>query len=52
MGTSTVSTFEVYLTDSEKTDTAIEEIEAVLDGIFNYKEDAYSVINMESTPWS
>ena len=48
MGTSTVSTFEVYLTDSEKTDTAIEEIEAVLDGIFNYKEDAYSVINMES----
>ena len=48
MGTSTVSTFEVYLTDSEKTDTAIEEIEAVLDGIFNYKENAYSVINMES----
>ena len=48
MGTSTVSTFEVYLTDSEKTDAAIEEIEAVLDGIFNYKENAYSVINMES----
>ena len=48
MGTSTVSTFEVYLTDSEKTDAAIEEMEAVLDGIFNYKEDAYSVINMES----
>ena len=48
MGTSTVSTFEVYLTDSEKTDTAIEEIEAVLDGIFNYKENAYNVINMES----
>ena len=47
-GTSTVSTFEVYLTDSEKTDTAIEEIEAVLDGIFNYKENAYNVINMES----
>ena len=48
MGISTVSTFEVYLTDSEKTDTAIEEIEAVLDGIFNYKENAYNVINMES----
>ena len=48
LGTSTVSTFEVYLNDSEMTDAAIEEMEAILDGIFNYKEDTYTIINMES----
>jgi len=48
LGTSTVSTFEVYLNDSEMTDAAIEEMEAILDSIFNYKEDTYTIINMES----
>ena len=48
LGTSTVSTLEVYVTDPDETDTAIEEMEAVLDGIFNYKDKTYTIINMES----
>lgn len=47
-GTSTVDTVEVYVTDPDDTDAAVEEMEAVLDAIFNYKEDTYTIINMES----
>ena len=46
--TSTVSTAEIYVTDPDLTDAAIEEMEAVLDGVFNYKDDTYMIINMES----
>ncbi|MDO5377206.1 MAG: FtsX-like permease family protein, partial [Clostridia bacterium] len=48
LGTSTVTTLEVDVTDPDRTDEAIEEMEAALDAIFNYKDDAYMVINMES----
>ena len=48
MGTSTVSTLEVYVTDPDETDAAVEEMESVLDGLFNYKDDTYTIINMES----
>ena len=48
MGTSTVSTLEIYVTDPDETDAAIEEMEVVLDGIFNYKDNTYMIINMES----
>ncbi|MDO5298078.1 MAG: ABC transporter permease [Clostridia bacterium] len=48
MGTSTISTLEVYVTDPDETDTAIDEMEAVLDGLFNYKDKTYTIINMES----
>ena len=48
LGTSTVSTVEIYVTDPDLTDAAIEEMEVVLDAIFNYKEDPYMIINMES----
>ena len=48
MKTSTVSTLEVYVTDPDETDAAVEEMEGVLDGIFNYKDDTYTIINMES----
>ena len=47
-GTATVNTLEVYVTDSNDTDAAIEEMEVVLDGLFNYKDDTYTIINMES----
>lgn len=47
-GTSTVSTMEVYVNDTDNTDAAIEEMQAVLDGVFNYKDDTYTIINMES----
>ena len=48
MGTSTVSTVEVYVTDPDMTDQAIEEMEVLLDGLFNYKDNTYMIINMES----
>ena len=48
LGTSTASTLEVYVTDPDETDVAVEEMEAVLDAIFNYKDDTYTIINMES----
>ena len=48
MGTSTVSTLEVYVTDPDETDAAVEEMESVLDGLFNYKDDTYTIFNMES----
>ena len=48
LGTSTVSTLEIYLEDTDRTDETIEAMEAVLDGIFNYKDHAYTIINMES----
>ena len=48
LGTSTVSTIEVYVTDPNETDTAIDEMEMVLDAIFNYKDDTYTIINLES----
>ena len=47
-GTSTVSTLEIYLENTDLTDETIEEMEVVLDGIFNYKDDTYMIINMES----
>lgn len=48
LSTSTVTTLEVYVTDPDRTDDAVREIEATLDAIFNYKDNAYLVINMES----
>lgn len=48
LGTSTIATLEVYVTDPDETDAAIDEMEAVLDGIFNYKDHTYTIINMES----
>ena len=47
-GTSTVSTLEIYLEDTDLTDATIDEMEATLDAIFNYKDNAYTIINMES----
>ena len=48
LGMSTVSTLEVYVTDPNDTDVAVDELEAALDGIFNDKDDTYTIINMES----
>ena len=39
---------EVYVTDPDDTDAAVNELEAVLDGIFNDKDNTYTIINMES----
>ena len=48
LGTSTVSAVEVYVTDPDDTDDAVDELEAALDEIFNYKDNTYTVINMKS----
>lgn len=42
------NTLEVYIDDAEHTDEAIENIESVLNAAFNYKENAFRVINMQS----
>lgn len=39
---------EVYVTDPDDTDAAVDELEAALDGIFNDKDNTYTIINMES----
>lgn len=48
LGTSTVSAVEVYVTDPDDTDDAVDELKATLDEIFNNKDKTYTVINMKS----
>ena len=48
IGTSTVSAVEVYVTDPDDTDDAVDELKAALDEIFNKKDKTYTVINMKS----
>ena len=48
IGTSTVSAVEVYVTDPDDTDDAVDELKAALDEIFNNKDKTYTVINMKS----
>lgn len=48
IGTSTVSAVEVYVTDQDDTDDAVDELKAALDEIFNNKDKTYTVINMKS----
>ena len=48
IGTSTVSAVEVYVTNPDDTDDAVDELKAALDEIFNKKDKTYTVINMKS----
>ena len=48
LGTSTVSAVEVYVTNPDDTDDAVDELKAALDEIFNNKDKTYTVINMKS----
>ena len=47
-GTEHVNSLELYVSDTQYTEQAIENVERVLDAAFNYKDDAYRVINMQS----
>ena len=47
-GTAHVNSLELYVSDTQYTEQAIENVERVLDAAFNYKDDAYRVINMQS----
>ncbi len=47
-GVKGVTSLEVYVTDAERTNDVADELEGMLDAAFNYKDDSYTVINMES----
>ena len=47
-GVSGVTSLEVYVKDPDRTDAVSDELESLLDAAFNYKDDSYSIINMES----
>ncbi|MDD3336145.1 MAG: ABC transporter permease [Eubacteriales bacterium] len=47
-GVKGVTGVEVYVTDTNRTDDTVNALEAKLDKAFNYKDDSYNVINMES----
>ncbi len=43
-----VTALEIYLEDSENTDAVVDQIKKRLDEAFNYKDDSYTVIEMEN----
>ena len=47
-GLQSVSTLEVYVDAPEMTDAVSADLEGVLESAFNYKDDSYRIINMES----
>ncbi|MEG2481629.1 MAG: ABC transporter permease [Clostridia bacterium] len=47
-GVKGVSALEVYIADTSRTSAVVADLEAYLDQAFNYKDDSYRVINMES----
>lgn len=48
LGVKDISAVEVYISDTERTTQTIEALEGLLDQDFNYHDDTYRVINMES----
>lgn len=48
LGVDTVTSLSVYVDDTDRTSETVELLEATLDKTFNYKDNSYSVINMES----
>ena len=47
-GTRYLNSLELYLEDTDLSDATISEVEAVLNQAFNYKDDAYMLINLDS----
>ncbi len=47
-GVNKINSLEVYIDDTDETDTLVDRIEAYLDNTFNDADNAYSLINMES----
>ncbi len=43
-----VTSLGVYIRDTDRTDETIDDMEGVLNAAFNYKDDAYRIINLES----
>lgn len=46
-GISNISSLELLISDSNRTDTVMESAELILNQAFNYKENSYNIINME-----
>ena len=47
-GVRQINSLEVYMSDSNYAEQIIDDMELILNEAFNYKEDSYSIINMES----
>lgn len=47
-GSSNITSLEVIVDDPAKTDAVVDSLEAALSQAFNYKDDAYSIINLDS----
>ena len=47
-GQRNIISLDVYVDDTDKMDDTVSAVEAVLKSAFNYKDDSYTVINMES----
>jgi len=47
-GISNISSLEILIADSDKTDAVIDSAESILNQAFNYKENSYNIINMEN----
>jgi putative ABC transport system permease protein len=47
-GVSNISSFEVLISDTDKTSEVIEDTKLVLNQAFNYKENSFNIINMDS----
>lgn len=47
-GQRNVTSLDVYVADTDLMDETVDEVEAVLKAAFNYRDDSYTVINMES----
>jgi len=47
-GSSNITSLEIIVRDTTKTDQVVDEAELVLSQAFNYKDDAYSIINLDS----
>ena len=43
-----VTSLEIYVDDPDLTSEVVEDLETALDAMFNYKDDSYTIINMES----
>lgn len=48
MDSSHIASLELYLKDTDKADETLDAVEAVLNQAFNYKDDAFTVINLDS----
>ncbi len=48
MGTGSVNSLTLYLSDTDQSDETIARVEDVLNAAFNYRDDAYTVINLDS----